>query len=228
MNMPDLFRIKALIESTKAVIFDMDGVIIDSESVKFQAYQQVFLESFGVRLDQNDVQWRGRTEPEVMKYWLLKYGFKCSEISSLIERKRSLYRASIAQGRVSLIPGIFEFIGTQRLAGKRIGVATASNREDQEIIFSALGIGAYVDEVVVVEDVVFPKPAPDIYYKVARKLSLGSSECLVFEDSPSGVHAALAASMRVVVVLSSFMREDFDKSLPAIDNFLDLQQISTR
>lgn len=210
------------VDRAGTVLFDMDGVIIDSESVKFTAYREVFRNAFGVELDHRDIAWRGKPEPEVMGYWLNKHNLQHHDIPALVQKKRDTYRALIASGKIALIPGVREFLQTLRSRGKRMGVATASTRIDQSAIFTLFDLGPFFDAVVTLDDIHVSKPAPDIYLKTAQQLSARAEDCLVFEDSPPGVQAALSANMEVVVVLSSFQRTDFSDSLCTISSFRDL------
>lgn len=197
----------------------MDGVVVDSEPVKFLAYRKVFDERFGVALPEDDITWRGKSEPEVMAHWLKRFNLPPTDVAELVTAKREAYRALVDQGRLSTIPGVVDFLRSLRDLGIRRGLATASNQEDKKSIFRRFDLDPLFDATVTLEEVPRSKPAPDLYLEAARRVGVSPDRCLVFEDSPSGVAAAREAGMDVVVVLTSFAPDRFDPRFPTIHDF---------
>jgi HAD superfamily hydrolase (TIGR01509 family) len=220
---PATGRISDLIETAGGLIFDMDGVIVNSEPVKFLAYQEAFLALYGVLLDPHDVNWRGRSEPEVIKYWARKMKIEQDlNAEKLIEKKRSVYRRLVNDGCLELVPGAKEFLAGMLRVKKPCGLATTSNRQDQQDIFKLFGLEPFFAVVTTIEDIKRPKPEPEIYLKTAKSLGLAPGRCIAFEDSPPGYTAAKLAGMEVVCVLTSCGKEDFEGSFFWIKNFTEL------
>jgi len=204
-------------------IFDMDGVIVNTEPLKFLAYKKVFRELYGVILDDNDVMWRGKSEKEVVKYWTSKKGIFC-EIDSkeIIRKKRLFHRQLLMSNKLCLINGIREFISQLFKDSIKIGLATTSNKKDQRYIFKRFKLGYFFDKVVTLDDITRPKPDPEIYLKTADMLGYSHSKCIVFDDTPSGILAGIKAGMSVVAVLSSYKKKDFNNVRYFINDFSGL------
>lgn len=216
-------EIRKLIDYFHCIIFDMDGVIINSEPIKYLAYQKTFLKHYGVFLSPDDVSWRGKPEKDVIKYWVEKLNIKDdADVASLTYYKRMIYRSLLQSGRVNLVPGVKEFLGSLNYEGKQLGLATTSNRADQQAIFKLFDLGKYFNAVTTLDDITYPKPDPEIYFKTAYSLGTRPANCIVFEDSPSGVMAARTAGMQVICVLTSYKEFNFQNCSFLINSFEEL------
>jgi len=216
--------IKEKVNNFSNVIFDFDGVIVDSENLKFQAYRNILNEKLNIVIDSNNKHWHGMKEAEVIDFWLRKFKIDCNEeeIFEIITHKREEYKRLINLGLLKLIPGIEEFLNYLKCQNKKIGLATSSNYEDVNYILNIYNLKNYFDDISTLDDVKFPKPNPEIYLKVASELNVSNSQCLVFEDTPTGVNAAQSAGMEVIVVLSSFDVSAFNKLEYFVNNFYDI------
>lgn len=219
---PATGRISDLIEMAGGLVFDMDGVIVNSEPVKFLAYQEAFLALYGVLLDPHDVNWRGRSEPEVIKYWARKMKIEQDlNAEKLIEKKRSVYRRLVNDGCLELVPGVKEFLKKVLGMKKPCGLATTSSRQDQQGIFKLFGLEPFFAVVTTLDEIKKPKPDPEVYLKTAKFLGLAPERCVAFEDSPPGYTAAKLAGMKVVCILTSYEKEAFQGRF-CIKNFTEL------
>lgn len=210
-----------ILSNCQAVIFDLDGVIADTEPLKFTAYQTVFRETYGVELPAEDVAWRGMKEQSVIAYWFDKFQLT-GEPEKLIQAKRAAYHSFLEKGQISPIPGVVEFVHHLESSQKRRGVATSSSRQEALTVLKSLGLAIAFNEIATRDDVQQLKPHPEVYLKVASILGVSPSECVVFEDSRSGVRAAKAASMFCVGVLTSFSKTDLSHADQTITNFMEL------
>jgi len=214
-------KIKELINSRDFIIFDMDGVIINSEPLKAAAYQKVFIDKFGINIDHNDISWRGKPEPYVIKYLLNRHNIDSQDIQELIQLKRLNYKESL-EDNITLIEGIRDFLSYLKDQNKTISLATTSNKAEQTAIFKLFDLEPYFTNVLTLDDITQPKPHPEIYLKMLDILNADKANCLVFEDTPSGVMAANKAGLEAVCVLSSYKKDDFSGCEYFIKDFNEL------
>jgi HAD superfamily hydrolase (TIGR01509 family) len=210
-----------ILSNFQAVIFDLDGVIADTEPLKFAAYQAVFREAYGVELPAEDVAWRGMKEQSVIAYWFDKFQLT-GEPERLIQEKRAVYHSFLEKGQISPVPGVVEFVHRLESSQKRRGVATSSSRQEALTVLKGLGLEIALKAITSRDDVRQLKPHPEVYMKAASTLGIAPSQCVVFEDSQSGVRAAKAAGMFCVGVLTSFSSADLVYADQTIDNFTEL------
>lgn len=182
--------------SIRAVLFDFDGVLVDSEPVRFRAGVQALAE-VGVTLTWGRFiqAWLGRTDEAALRD-LLGDRFEAHG-RQVVLRRNALYEACLDE--VPAFPDALRFLG-QLPVGTRLAVATGSRRAEVERILNRLGLTRRFDALVTAEDYRCAKPAPDPFLAAARRLDLPAAACLVLEDSPAGVAAARAAGMPVAAV----------------------------
>ena len=180
----------------RAVLFDFDGVLVDSEPFRFQAGARA-LEEIGVSLTWDRFMrfWLGRTDAAGLRD-LLGDRFE-ADGQRVVTRRNALY-----EERLDEVPA---FPDTVRLMervpdGTRLAVATGSRRMEVDRILTRLRLLSRFRAIVTAEDYARAKPAPDPFLAAARRLDLPPASCLVIEDSLAGVTAARAAGMRVVAV----------------------------
>lgn len=189
----------------RAVVFDMDGVLVDSGAHHRDAWQATFRE-LGVALPAEF--WRvtiGRPADEAVA--LLVKGVDAAEAGRLAEVKRGHYARLARRGTVAVM-GVREFL--EVLARRQVprAVATSATRRDLERVLAELGLRSRFDVVVTADDVRWGKPHPEVYLKAAAGLGVDPSACVVFEDAVVGVRAARAAGMRVIGVTSAHTSDE--------------------
>ena len=202
----------------QAVIFDMDGLMIDSEPLHKEAWQ-ITLRHFGYELDEAlFAQLVGlRTREDAV---LLREHFHLPVKAEVLARQRNdLFLASLP-GRVKPMPGLRELIAQVRGCGLFSAVATSGERRYVDAVVRELNLDGVFDAMAVAEDVARGKPAPDVYLLAARRLGLPPAQCLALEDAPNGVLAAKAAGVRCVAVPNETTRSldlsAADASLPSL------------
>ena len=181
------------------LIFDLDGVIVDSMPVHKQAWER-YLSSLGY--DGSDVASRmhGRRNDEIVRDFLGP-----DAAPHLVEghgaAKEQLYREMMEEDLVSrLVPGIAAWLA--RLTGAPLALATNAERAYVDFVLHGTNLRRYFPVIVDGSQVPRPKPAPDVYLRASTELGIPPRNCVVFEDSPVGVEAARSAGMRVVGVLT--------------------------
>jgi HAD superfamily hydrolase (TIGR01509 family) len=218
--MPDSGAVARLVGSARAVIFDLDGVVIDSEPLKAAAYADTFGELFGAALPESDHGWRGLPEAEVVTYWARALGLTpLADPADVIARKRRRYRELFNSGALRLIPGVDGFLAALARRGTPAALATTSNRADQEAIFARFGLGGFFRTAVTLDDITRPKPDPEVYRRALERLGLPPEGVVAFEDTPAGASAALAARLETVAVLTSWPRVAFPRCRHAVHDF---------
>lgn len=189
------------------VIFDMDGVLVDSEAFICRAGCMMFAE-LGLTVQPEDfTPFIGTGENRFLGGVAEKYNFPV-EIEKIKARTYDIY-LDIIKGHLKPLPGVYSFIDRCRSMGKKIAVASSADR--RKVIGNLTEIGLrpeMFDAVVVGEDVAHKKPAPDIFLLAAKQLNLPPQECLVVEDAVSGVAAAKAAGSKCLALTTSFSREE--------------------
>lgn len=180
----------------RGVLFDLDGVLADTERLHWEAYRSV-LRQFGVDVgvEEYRVHWiAGGGGPE---YACRTYALPLTP-DELRALKAPRYQRLLAEGlteRAGARAALERLHPTHRLA-----VATNTARAEVDTILGRLGMTSFVDAIVAREDYVHAKPAPDAYLTAAAALGLSPAECVVVEDTERGVRAGVAAGMRVVAV----------------------------
>jgi HAD superfamily hydrolase (TIGR01509 family) len=182
----------------KALLFDMDGLLVDSEPLSAKAMDAFLLEYGLVRRDEVQVQLLGRRLPEAIAIVRDSYEME-HPLESLIERYGEM-RLVALRGEVRLLPGALEVIEYGRNAGLKLALATSGMRTHAAVSLAETGLVGKFDAEVTGDEVEHGKPAPDLFLLAAKKVCVAPSECVVFEDAPNGVIAARAAGMRVAAV----------------------------
>jgi len=184
------------VKRIQAIIFDFDGVLVDSEPIRFKAGAQALAEvSVSLTWELFLERWFGRTDQAGLRN-ILGDRFE-SDGGRVIERRNALYAASL--DAVPTYPDTVQLL--QRIPnGIRLAVATGSRRSEVEGILARAGLSRRFHAIVTAEDYVSAKPAPDPFLAAARRLNVEALECLVIEDTPAGIAAARAAAMFVLAV----------------------------
>jgi HAD superfamily hydrolase (TIGR01509 family) len=181
----------------EAVVFDLDGVLIDSEAVWAAAREQLVRERGGVWRADAARAMQGMSSPEWSRYMHDELGLELppAEISAaVVERLERLYRE-----RLPLIPGAREAVAS--LAGRwPLGLASSANRPIIDLVLELAGLRDSFAATVSSEEVERGKPAPDVYLEAARRLVVKAERCAAVEDSSNGLRSAAAAGMTVVAV----------------------------
>ncbi len=180
----------------EAVLFDNDGVLVDTEQYYVLACQRMVAEMFGLELSLDDYQDYGYTKGIGTTGWLLERGIGEGEIEEYKVRRDELYEEFLNQGNAPM-EGVLELLDF--LEKKKIprAVVTATFRKHLEIAHSYTGILDKVLFAVTNEDTEREKPFPDGYLLAAKKLGVDPARCLVIEDSPRGIAAGKNAGMTV-------------------------------
>lgn len=179
----------------KCVIFDMDGVLVNSEPVHFEIWKQVFAEQ-GLTIDYDHYKGCiGSTVKVLLDLVLEGYGIDFHGNPALPNRFRELKNIYIKEKGVPKIEGVYETVTALKEKGYTLAVASSSPQDYIEQIVGQLGLSHCFDLLYSAERVARPKPAPDVFLAAAEGLGMKPEECVVIEDSENGSRAAKAAGM---------------------------------
>jgi HAD superfamily hydrolase (TIGR01509 family) len=181
----------------EAVVFDLDGVLLDSEQVWDAVREQLARERGGRWSDQAQADMMGMSSPEWSRYMheVVGLGESPAEINDeVVRRMLERYREALP-----LLPGAIEAV--RRVAVEwPLGLASSSNRPVIEAFLDAAGAQELFAATVSSEEVARGKPAPDVFLEAARRLGAAADRCAAIEDSGNGLRAAKAAGMRVLAI----------------------------
>jgi beta-phosphoglucomutase len=195
-----------MVNQIRAIIWDMDGVIIDSAEAHRLAWYRMALEA---GLPFSDEQFAATFGMRNDRIFAVLWGEMPAErIKELSDRKETYFREFVRE-KVGPLPGAIELLATLQDAGYAQALASSAPIKNIEVISETLGLGKYLSALVSGETVPHGKPAPDVFLKAATELGIEPAYCLVIEDAVAGVEAAHAGGMRCIAVAG-------DRDLPGL------------
>ena len=181
----------------EAVVFDLDGVLVDSDHIWHEVREGLARERGGNWTEQSEVAMSGMSSTEWSRYMHDVVGISDPPAAindEVVSRMRTRYAEELP-----LIDGAIDAV--PRLAGSfRLAVASSANRELIEAVLAEAGLTRYFDASVSSEEVARGKPSPDVFLEAASRLGAAPSRCAAIEDSANGIRAAHAAGMRVIAI----------------------------
>jgi len=197
-----------------ALIFDMDGTIVDNARYHTQGWLELFAE-LGVEMTADELHLLigGRTTEGVVRQ-IFGDHISNGEVRKYSERKEALYRA-IYRPHLRPVEGLDEFLSEARCLGIPMAVATSAGMENIKFVLGGLGIESYFAVVVGADEVEHGKTGPEMFLVTAQRLDVSPERCLVFEDSLAGIEAARHAGMRTIVVTNTPEVQRFE-AIPSV------------
>ena len=210
--------------SLKAVLFDLDGTILDSEWFYYKGWKAVLEEEYGIQLDSH--LWltslAGKTDGQAFEVLQESYGFDVGA-EEFHQRKKARIAQQYETEVVQLMPGIRELIAYLRQQQVLLAVVTSSQRPVTEYNLAKHDLLDVFELLVTRSEVTHPKPNPEPYQRCIQQLGIDQSQCIVLEDSVTGATAAKAAGLVCYGVQS---HEDIRKELTMVDRlFVDLHEV---
>ena len=206
--------------ATIGVIFDMDGVLVDSAEAHFQSWQRLGRQQ-GVQLTQEQFSATfGRQNRDIIP---LLFG-EVSEpaLREMADRKERIYR-DLVRANPPIVEGAIDLVVSLHEAGAQLAVGSSGPRANIDLILEAMGVRDQVRVVVSSDDVSRGKPDPQVFSMACDRLGLPSRQCVVIEDAPSGVEAARAAGAHCVAVLMHHSRESLKRAHRIVEKIADLR-----
>jgi beta-phosphoglucomutase len=188
-------------------IFDMDGTMVDNMMVHHRAWQ-ILLKRIGLDLDMEAVRQTIHGKNDEILLRLFGDRYTQAEREQLAWEKEAAYR-EVFKDELSLIPGLQEFLDFNLEHGHKMAIGSAAPPENVDFVLDALGLRHYFGAVVHAGHVRKGKPDPEVFHMAAEEIGLEASQCIVFEDSPVGVHTALNAGCKAIVVTTTHTEVEF-------------------
>lgn len=206
----------------KAIIFDMDGTMIDNMMVHHQAWKAK-LESLDIFLSLEEV--RNRIHGVNVEILEREFPgrFSLEERIRISAEKEATYRELYEP---ELLPGLPELLHELKGNNIPLAVGSAAPPENVHFVFNALNLWPYFEAIRHSEDVTKGKPHPEVYLSLANDLRLNAADCLVFEDTPTGAKAAERAGAKVIVVTTSHHPEEFSDNNAIVKYITDFTDFS--
>lgn len=186
----------------RAVLWDMDGVLVDSADYHYEAWRQAmqregrqlthadFKRTFGQR---NDTVLRDMLDPHISD----------ADIQRIADFKEATYRTLVRERGIAPLPGVLHWLSVLQDAGWKQAVASAAPRANVDAIAEAMNITHFFDALTSAEDVTRGKPDPQVYLVAASRVGASPAQSIVIEDAPAGVEGAKRAGMKRIGVRSS-------------------------
>lgn len=193
----------------KGLIFDMDGVLIDSMSSHAEALK-IMCERYDSTNWDGDVGQFAGCGPDFVFGTLLPEQVAAKGIDALNDETEEIFREIYAP-KAALMPRLTEFLNEIKLYGIKCSVGSSGCRENIALTWEKCGLERWFEAAVCANDVTHCKPSPEIFLTAAKRLGLQPDECIVFEDAVSGVEAAKAAGMKVVTITTTLPRERLEE-----------------
>jgi beta-phosphoglucomutase len=203
----------------QAILWDLDGVIVDSGQYHFRSYQWLLAQR-GVEMSQQRFfsQMFGRRNWDILQDVLGPLSLE--EVHALAEQKEAKFR-ELVRGHITALPGAAELLRRAHEAGILQSIVSSTPRANIELIVETLGVGGYLDAIVGEEDSERGKPDPQPFTTAADRLGVAYERCVVIEDAPEGVAAGKAAGMRVIGVAITRPPERLAQADLVVDSLKD-------
>jgi beta-phosphoglucomutase family hydrolase len=210
----------------RAVIFDMDGVIVDSEPMHIEAEKQTLLKH-GVKITTEELRtYTGTTAEFEFNDLIRKYKLNTTAETLFSEKEDILFR--LLEERTEPTKGVIDLIKNLKQHGFKLGIATSGHMKLAHYYLDKLGVEPLFDTVVCAEDISRSKPDPEIFLKAAQRLGMEPAECIVIEDAKLGIEAAIKAGMKCIGYSNpNSGNQDLSKADWVVSDFtrLDLQRL---
>jgi beta-phosphoglucomutase len=205
--------------SIKAVIFDLDGVVVSTDEYHYRAWKKMADEE-GVYFDRSiNERLRGISRTESLEIILEKSNKKYSsdEKLKMTEKKNNIYKQLLNELTSNdILDGVMDLL--IYLKEHNIKIAIGSSSKNTKMILSKIGLENYFDKVADGNEIKNSKPDPEVFLLAANKLGIKAEECLIVEDADSGVEAALAGNMKVLAVGSASNNIKADYRIKTLEN----------
>jgi beta-phosphoglucomutase family hydrolase len=184
---------------TGAVLWDMDGTLVDSEEFHWLSWRDTMAaEGNPITRDQFVVTF-GQRNDSILPRWL-GADTMADRIQRVGDAKEELYRRLVHESGLAPLPGAAEWVRRLHQENWRQAVASSAPRANLDVVLEVIGLRAYFQAIVSAEDVTAGKPDPQVFLTAASRLGVPASQCVVVEDAPAGVEAAKRAGMRSIGV----------------------------
>ncbi len=210
--------------SKKTILWDMDGVIADSNLFHFTAWQKV-LAKRGVKFTEEDFTKLFGARNDFIIRIALGEEFREEDVETIAQEKETLFQTK-ARGNIKPFHGVVKLLNTIKKGNFKLGLVSSAPKENIDLVSSELNLEGFFDCIVSGREVVESKPSPQIFLLAAKKLEAEPKDCIVIEDSPLGVKAAKAAGMRCLAVTNTHPRQELAEADRVVDSLEEVDLIT--
>lgn len=203
----------------RGVVFDMDGVLVDSAPAHFESWQTLGRENGRTITEAQFADTFGRHNGDIVPILFGEVGPE--RLAVLADRKEAIYR-DLVRGRVPVIPGAAALVRELHAAGLKLAVGSSGPPANIRLVLEELGVVNRFSAISSGDDVTRGKPDPQVFQIACERLGLPPGACVVIEDAPAGVAAAKAAGCRAVAVMLHHGRERFTEADVVVERLADL------
>ncbi len=206
-----------------AIIFDMDGVLVDSEPLHQRAFENLFAElGLGDSHEIRFADYYGRSDRVLLTDFIALHR-PTKTFDQLLQRKIEIFLASLRVAR-PIYPELLTLIPT--LAQRHpLAIASSNNRRAIDAVLEISGFSPHFSAIVSLEEIRAPKPDPDVYLQAALRLGIDPSDCLAVEDAAAGIEAAKMAGMNVLAITTSLPAEKLARADRIVRNHSELSEV---
>jgi HAD superfamily hydrolase (TIGR01509 family) len=211
---------KPMTQQTRAVLWDMDGTLLDSADYHWLSWREVLAaEGFELTRERFAESFGRRNDATLRAYF--GEGFPLSEVDRIGAIKEARYRDMVRRHGVELLPGVGRWLARLKADGWRQALASSASLLNVEAILGGLNVAAFFDAIVSAEDVQTGKPDPEVFLVAAARVSAPPARCVVIEDAPAGLEAARLAGMRTIAVQSTHISLQADVVVRTLNDLSD-------
>lgn len=192
-------KLKKLFQSRRGIIFDFDGLLVDSEPFHYKAYNAVF-EEYGHTINPDEYWIEFTSLGNGVRGEIERYGLKGLDADEIRKKKFILYSEFCRNGDILFFPLAEKLIRSAESSGCKLAIASGSRNEDIQTILEMNGFGNIFHLIMGKESAPREKPAPDIFIKTAEKLGIKPAELVILEDAEKGLRASKEAGIPCVIV----------------------------
>jgi beta-phosphoglucomutase family hydrolase len=218
------FLFYVLRQSKKTILWDMDGVISNSYSFHFAAWQEVFTKR-GIKFTKEDFTKLFGTRNDFIIGTIMGREFPERDVKIMVQEKEESFRRK-ATGGIKPFPGVVRLLNALKKGNFKLGLVSSAPKENIDLVLNELNLAGIFNCIVFGQEVSESKPGPQIYLLAARKLEVTPNDCVVIEDSPLGVKAAKTAGMKCLAITNTHPRQNLEEADRIVDSLENVDLIT--
>jgi len=211
-------------KSKKTILWDMDGVIADSYSFHFAAWQETFAKR-GIKFTKEAFTKLFGTRNDFIIGSIIGRGFPEGDVKTMVQEKEENFRRK-AIGNIKPFPGAVRLLHAIRKGNFKLGLVSSAPKENINLVLSELNLERVFDCIVFGQEVSESKPSPQIYLLAAERLEVPPNDCVVIEDSPLGVKAAKTGGMKCLAIANTHPQQKLEEADKVVDSLENVDLIT--